>query len=550
MQEYSDAASSSSQYEIEFQELKQSNPRLKTASSRVGYLINQIFKFLFAIVVTIIPSFTPIWGSSARDTKPKKRISETAYLDGLRGVASFIVFLYHLHVNWFPAMRHSYGETKTDYYFFQLPVVRIFLNGTAAVAIFFVISGYALSYHALKLIHGNQKPQVLDSLSSSVFRRCFRIYLPCTVDTFISMLLAYNNLYTKDPLGWNPVPPVHGQFITQVKDWWNNQLVLMYPFRNVEGAPYGPPYNGHLWTIPLEIRGSFVVYGTVLGVAKLSDKWRMAMLLSFTSYLWFSGKWDLFLFTGGVCLANIDNGRRARQRDLESTIPESEIVLMDESRLMEMEIADPPYTRYITHRLVTFYRTNAPQFGKVLNPFTKVFQTTFPAVLFLVSIYMMCVPEIPWAIGYLTSITPSRWGSVGKAWQCAGSILCCLSLSLSPPRSAAASQTPTQDKNLFSNFNLQAIFTSRVAQYLGRISFGLYVMHGLVLFTIGTKLLVTAWNEFEETEDNGQYVNRWFVATCINTPVAIWAADVFARAVDERSVRWAKIICSWMERKS
>src|SRR5690242_11309159 len=104
------------------------------------------------IVRTLLPSFVAdvIWP----DQKPTYKIHPTSYLDGLRGLASFIVCICH-----YTESNHGYfvptyglnGDKPSS--FIQLPFLRIIYSGRPMVHIFFVISGFVLSYKPLKSIH-------------------------------------------------------------------------------------------------------------------------------------------------------------------------------------------------------------------------------------------------------------------------------------------------------------------------------------------------------------------------------------------------------------
>lgn len=61
-------------------------------------------------------------------------------------------------------------------WFIRLPIIRILISGPALVAIFFVVSGYAISHKALKLSHKGRYADVGISLFSSVFRRHTRLF--------------------------------------------------------------------------------------------------------------------------------------------------------------------------------------------------------------------------------------------------------------------------------------------------------------------------------------------------------------------------------------
>lgn len=557
-----------------------------TTTSAFKFLLAQLISTVQSIVIAFIPSFTPKYGSSARDTESARRLSPTAYLDGLRGVAAFIVYITHFVVNWFPSMRNTYGASEDDHYFVQLPIIRVLFHGVTAVTIFFIISGYALSYNTLKKIAGGNKAEVLDALSSSIFRRCFRLYMPVMVNTFICMLLSHNGYFQGDAEGWNTTPPKLDTFKLQFWDWWAHQQVIMYPLLSYEETlqTYSPPYNGHLWTIPLEIRGSFVVYCTVLAVAKLNPFWRMTVLGLWTSYLWYEGRWDLFLFVTGTLLANIDVSRRMAASKESSDHDDEE----KEGLLLPIEEPHPTRENVCCSTISRFF----PRYEK-LDSLFDLLRDLFPYALFIFAMYLMSFPHFEMGAWILPYLTPDFWdrmpdwlGKKAHAWRCMGSVLMMIALSLSPPLSPPPSSTasspssptlmrfPTRTRlanltivrrvlqttayrihNTIQSFNLQSLFACSFSQYLGRISFGLYLMHGPVLFTMGTKMFLNpAYNSFwGEGELKGDWHHYWVMfgkAAVCNTVLTVWAADVFTRVVDERAVRWAGRGARFMSRQT
>ncbi|KAK0127368.1 hypothetical protein ONS96_006917 [Cadophora gregata f. sp. sojae] len=546
--------------------------------------LGKVWAVVLAMFVSLIPSFVPKWGaqknSKGQNGVEDRRLSPTAYLDGLRGIACFIVYLTHFVVNWFPALKNTYGASPTDNYFFQLPIIRLLFGGHPAVATFFVISGYAISYRALSKIHTGDTAGVLETLSSSTFRRCMRLYLPCAVNTFICMLLRYWDFFTPDPPRWNTLPQQFSTFSAQFWDWWANQKIFMYPLMNVEGPTYSPPYNGHLWTIPLEIRGSFVVYGTVLAVAKLSPGWRMAFLVAWDTYLFYMGKWDLFLFVGGALLANLDIPRHAKAKAIvearkgeQPDGDEAEGLLPTTSEAMEMMNFDVDTSSRVSSstwsKLTRQTKPYTTHIHKLTNPILRILRILIPYILFIISLLLLSFPHIPPSLGVLGPIStwvyaliPSSYNSLGPFFgdkdqgvRILGSLLLAFSLSLSAP--PAKTQPDRQPRlplrgRLFAavrRMNLQSLFTNKFAQYLGRISFGFYLMHGPVLFCIGTKILVKAWAGYDANKDLGRYMQWFALAVVVNTVSIFVAADWFARVVDERSVRWAARVAKFVSRR-
>lgn len=88
---------------------------------------------------------------------------------------------------------------------------------------------------------------------------------------------------------------------------------------------------------------------------------------------------------------------------------------------------------------------------------------------------------------------------------------------------------------------LQKLFTNSLSQYLGKISFSLYLIHGFIIHTLGYSLLEISWSVIGEDRKETCFV---LVALCV-TVVCIWWADVFMRLVDVPSVTFAR----WLEEK-
>ena len=131
-----------------------------------------------------------------RPGSPKKLLRRTAWLDGLRGFAAFLVFLHHnqlwahdLHGN--SVFENSFGY-QGRHYFAALPFIRHFFSGGHfAVAIFFVISGYVLSVKSLSSIQRGQHLVSADSIGSALFRRWIRLYLPLIGVTLSWMVFLF-----------------------------------------------------------------------------------------------------------------------------------------------------------------------------------------------------------------------------------------------------------------------------------------------------------------------------------------------------------------------
>ena len=95
-----------------------------------------------------------------------------------------------------------------------------------------------------------------------------------------------------------------------------------------------------------------------------------------------------------------------------------------------------------------------------------------------------------------------------------------------------------------SNISIQYIFSCRLARYLGRISFAMYLVHDIVIYVIGLGLLPTVWNVTGK-ESMVTFELGFFTVVPVVVLVTFLAADLFTSAFDDTSVRFAK----WFEER-
>lgn len=88
----------------------------------------------------------------------------------------------------------------------------------------------------------------------------------------------------------------------------------------------------------------------------------------------------------------------------------------------------------------------------------------------------------------------------------------------------------------------QRFFESSLIQYLGKISYALYLVHGCYIHTGGYLIEKFIYDNVTGLEGN-QYNIGFTISGCIALPIVIWWADVFWRGVDAPSVKFAK----WIE---
>ncbi|KAI5360545.1 Putative acyltransferase 3 domain-containing protein [Septoria linicola] len=235
----------------------------------------------------------------------------TAYLDGLRGLAAVVVFIQH-YAGDFTNNEHDHGFGQTGhYYFVSLPFIRFFWNGgNAAVVLFFILSGYVLSIGHLKKLRDGRT--VGRSLLSAVVRRPVRLYGPPLVVTLVYALLLHVPGPLVLPLPW--MQPQEGGLLAEILYFAKTSIYYFNPFREHSSHEYWYPYNVVMWTIPIELKGSMLVFAVADVASRLSLDTSYRSVLVAASTIFFTSaamlllcfKWSMSAFLFGIFLAFID----------------------------------------------------------------------------------------------------------------------------------------------------------------------------------------------------------------------------------------------------
>ncbi len=431
---------------------------------------------------------------------PKKPLRSTAWLDGLRGFAALMVF--HHHNQLWAHRKNDVAENSFGYegmhYFQQLPYVRLFFNGGHfAVAIFFVISGYVLSHKPLSLIQKNQGSAALENVASALFRRWLRLYLPILGITFLWMCFRHSTKI------WVENPPLEPTFWAEVVNWYRTFKNYSFVFsENI--YPFSSTYQQHTWSIPIEFKGSIVIYTSVTALSKCSKKARLWCEVGLAIYfLYVVDGYYGTLFMCGMLLCDLH-------------------LLAEKDELPEFLTALSAYKEFIFLNLFLFglYLGGVPTCDYLNRDHMTVISGT-PGWKWLSYLKPQAVFDPKWF--YLT------WAAF-------------LTVSSIP-------HLP-----ILKNF-----FETRFCQYLARISFALYLVHGPVMFLLGSRLYSAVGFEWFLNRDNipgwmnifplsmrgpmGLEFAFWAVQI-INVPVTLYMAELATKFLDEPSVRFS----SWAYR--
>jgi peptidoglycan/LPS O-acetylase OafA/YrhL len=201
--------------------------------------------------------------------------SRLTYLDGLRGwMALFVVFA-HLFRSWLlePRELASHGADWPLFWLKWTPV-GVVTDGVQAVYVFFVISGIALTYPILR----SQRPD--RTLVAMAVYRYPRLTVPILASCLaVFALLAFGLFHHQavaerhhtDTSWWRELYSVPPDFGTMLR------FALWDVY--TPGLPNRQSWNVVLWTMPIELIGSFIIFFLLAAV-----RWR-GLRIAFAAYL-------------------------------------------------------------------------------------------------------------------------------------------------------------------------------------------------------------------------------------------------------------------------
>jgi peptidoglycan/LPS O-acetylase OafA/YrhL len=203
------------------------------------------------------------------------------FLDGLRGWAAVVVLLHHVFIDGLPANGLMADRTLWAKVFF--------LNGTLAVCVFFVISGFSLSIRYF--VSGDGR-----ALGRIAAGRYLRLAIPIFAICAITHGLLVLGIIP--PAAERPAPlDLFLAFTPSVEQLLSFSLVKVFA-AYAGTASYDPP----LWTMPYEFYGSFMVFAIVAGLRRSQER---TLLLGVLFVALAALQTYFALFVAGILIADL-----------------------------------------------------------------------------------------------------------------------------------------------------------------------------------------------------------------------------------------------------
>ncbi|GAW23812.1 hypothetical protein ANO14919_133890 [Xylariales sp. No.14919] len=476
----------------------------------------------------VLPSFLQSKVSQNEgDEKPQgsARHRSTSSLDGLRGYAAFAVMNYHILYAYQSFVFYGYGLSARDAayceregdsgnhhdrWLHQLPVIRLVYNGTWAISAFFVISGFALSYKSLKVGRDNTSglANAAATTTSSLLRRPFRLLLPPLLASFATALLVsfgafeHGRRISSDPDWVSIIKEEHRARLpslgAQIADWAGQAWKMFNVFWWGDLRNH---YDEHLWTIPTELRCSLAIFLVTPLYTRMRRLPRRVVMATLILYVYALDRWDVSLFYAGLLIADTSLDRQ--------------FSVIDEGDARNEVILGSP-------------RQDAGKYGLLWTRYRKLWAVGKVILLYL-SLHLLSAPDfcIQDTPGYSVfgHLIPASDPAPFRFWpDIGGVILVALIIHTSP-----------------SNVLIRWFLNSEIPQYLGRISYSLYILHGPMIHVVGYAIFPFFWT-LTGREETWRYILGFLAAYTVFVGIIVWVADVFCRAVDEPCVRLARKI--------
>ncbi|KAK5358834.1 hypothetical protein LTR20_010799 [Exophiala xenobiotica] len=437
----------------------------------------------------------PSFMTKAQPRHEKSR--RTAYLDGLRGFAALIVYFGH-HELWAhdalspdQILENAYGYDNQRY-FACLPFIRTFFSGGHfAVTVFFVMSAFVLSMKPMAMIHSGEYMRLGDNLASALFRRWLRLFIPVLCTTFLYMTSWHVFKYRVES-------EPKSSYREELWNWYCGFKNFSFVF-TTGGNPWFS-YDFHTWSIPVEFRGSIVIYTALQAFSRCTRNARLWCELCLIFYFMYivDGSFCA-IFMAGMFLCDID--------------------LLEQGQKLPYLVSSMGRFKtpmYYGLFLVSLYLGGCPAYSSDIHVLKNS-----PGWYYLSLLKPQAVFDYKWF--YLF------WASTFLV--------------------ASISRIPV----------LKAFFETRFNQYLGRISFAFYLVHGPILWSLGDRVYAAVgWTRESHALTAPGWINifplpktgpfglelSFLLPQLVLLPLTLWVAEIATTLIDEPSVKFSQWLYS------
>ncbi|KAF2863921.1 hypothetical protein K470DRAFT_261443 [Piedraia hortae CBS 480.64] len=427
---------------------------------------------------------------------PKKpvKLRRTAYLDGMRGFAALLVYILH-HQLW---AHISFGGFSLQHGFGY--------NGTYYFATFPGIRTFFTGGHYAVGIFFILSGYVLSAkplscihaadyvgLEANVASALFRRWLRLYLPIIITTFLIWHFWHVFGI--WMEFTP-EPTYRQELWKWYSEFKNFSFVF-TTGGFPWST-YNSHTWSIPVEMKGSIAVYTTCIAVSRMRTNARLLTLAALVYYFMYIADGAYFaFFSAGILLSDLD-------------------LLALEDQLPGCIAWLKPYKTplAVIGFVVSIWLGGCPSFDNEKETLRKQFGWYYASFI---------VPQ---------AVFDYKWFFLFWA-----AVLQLIVVPHLPP--------------------IKRFFETRFCQYLGRISYMFYLVHGPILASLGDRMYAMVGLARPDANLNiADWVNRFplpafgpfglelnFLACqMVLLPFTFWVAEIATTLIDDPVLRF----CQWL----
>jgi peptidoglycan/LPS O-acetylase OafA/YrhL len=230
-------------------------------------------------------------------------------LEGLRGIAAVVVVIYHLRLTFFAESSQNIRSflgcmPPIPANFFRAFFEGLY-NGTFAVWLFWIMSGFVLSFQFFKRVLLIPPTAAHDYLEEALLRRYPRLLLPVFTSVVVAYLLCHFHLMRNVDFAHALANPAAGKWI---RLFYNFHESAFGAFKSATWNCFfsydaAPSYNCVLWTMEPEFFGSLFLFSFLALLGHRSSRF-IAYPLAAIACTLLQLYW-LIAFLGGIALCDL-----------------------------------------------------------------------------------------------------------------------------------------------------------------------------------------------------------------------------------------------------
>ncbi|KAK5061544.1 hypothetical protein LTR84_008088 [Exophiala bonariae] len=329
------------------------------------------------------------------------------------------------------------------------------------------------------------------SLGDNLSSALFRRWIRLHIPLICTTFLFMSSWHL---FGYKTDTEAQSNFRDEVWNWYCEFKNFSFVFRT-GGEPMFS-YNFHTWSIPVEFRGSVAVYTALLAFSRCTRNARLWCEVGLVIYfMYIADGWSNAAFIAGMLLCDLELLYASRN------IPET-----------FKPLARFKHTIFYLMFFIALYLAGAPASSSDIHVLKNSPGWHYLSYLKPQAVYDYKWFYLFWAATFMVaSIRHISW--------------------------------------------LKRFFETRFNQYLGRISYGFYLVHGPILWSLGDRIYAAVgWSREPHAVNMPEWINflpitkagpyglevSFLLPQLVLLPITLWSAEIVTVLFDEPSVRFAQ----------